>query len=698
MSHRFNRWIAVAGLAGLLIAGGSPACSSQARPRAPRWTTPWASSARRRGSRTSTARSRSSDPEPSTGSPRASTRRSRPATSSMPPRRRTSRSRSERGPTCARFVAEGHVSLDLRSVKASQTFEIDTPNAAFTIEHSGYYRVEVAGDSTRLITRRGGRASVTYASGTSSALVASEQVVISGADAPQLGTYAAPELDAWDRWNYARTQAHLDAASARYVPAGVYGADDLDRHGSWRVVPRYGAIWVPRGVAVGWAPYSAGRWIHDPYYGWSWVDAAPWGWAPYHYGRWVHVSGYWGWAPGPVVVRPRYAPALVAFFGGGGLSVGFSIGAPRVGWVALGWGEPIVPWWGPRGVRGVPRWAGWGGPRVVNNVVVKHKTVIHVKDIRHYQHSHVRNAFVAVEREHFGRRALADRRVRSARVEKYAPVRGELDLRPGREHRVASSRAAPRPSRKRHEGATPQEPPRHRSERSREANRRKERSTRSPNTRERPAPAAPQLRTRKPNPRHTQLARTDAPAARERRVAPASKRKAVRERAGSKRSKGKVRKKSGDGELATPQEPPRHRSERSREASRRKERSTRSPSTRERPAPAAAPTRARKPQPKHTKLARAEASKPASRHARPFGKARPCQVWAEGQRRIERLGPSRRAREPRLPQARQAEPAQGREGPGAPAQREGLAQGPPTARARKTKLKRAPVAPAFARS
>ena len=26
-------------------------------------------------------------------------------------------------------------------------------------------------------------------------------------------------------------------------------------------------------------------------------------------------NGYWGWAPGPIVVRPVYAPALVAFFG-----------------------------------------------------------------------------------------------------------------------------------------------------------------------------------------------------------------------------------------------------------------------------------------------------------------------------------------------------------------------------------------------
>ena len=69
-------------------------------------------------------------------------------------------------------------------------------------------------------------------------------------------------------------------------------------------------------------------------------------------------------AAGPRVVRPYYSPALVAFYGGSNFSVGVSFGgAPYAGWVALGWGEPVVPWWGPRGCRGQVRWAGWGGPR-----------------------------------------------------------------------------------------------------------------------------------------------------------------------------------------------------------------------------------------------------------------------------------------------------------------------------------------------
>jgi hypothetical protein len=340
-------------------------------------------------------------------------------------------------------VTNGHVSIDVRGRKVAQTVEIATPNAAFAIEHTGYYRVEVDGETTTLISRRGGRATVTTATGETSTIEASEQVVVTGTDAPQVETYAAPELDGWDRWNYARTDAQLDAVSARYVSSGVYGVDDLDHYGDWRVVPTYGSVWVPSGVAVGWVPYSTGRWMYDPFYGWSWVDDAAWGWAPYHYGRWVFVSGFWGWAPGPIVVRPYYAPALVAFYGGGGASFSFSFGPPYLGWVALGWGEPLIPWWGPVGCRGVPRWGGWRGPRIVNNVVVTHTTVINAREINVYQNARVQNAVVAVDRKQFGRRPVAEARV-SRRIEKLAPMH-DLEVKPDRRSFAAADGAARRP-------------------------------------------------------------------------------------------------------------------------------------------------------------------------------------------------------------------------------------------------------------
>ncbi len=344
-------------------------------------------------------------------------------------------------------LTTGRVSLDLRSRRASQTLEIDTPNAAFTIEHNGYYRVEVDGDTTTFTSRRGGRASVTPAAGDSAAIAPSEQVVVTGSDAPQVETWAAPELDAWDRWNYARSDDQMDAVSARYVPSGVAGIDDLDHHGDWRIVPTYGAVWVPRRVATGWVPYSTGRWLYDPYYGWTWVDDAPWGWAPYHYGRWVHVSGHWGWCPGRVVVRPYYAPALVAFFGGGGFSLGISSAPAQLGWVALGWGEPLVPWWGPARFRSAPRWAGWGGPRIVNDVVVRHETRIQVREINVYQNAHVHHAIVAVDRDRFGRRSHAEAKFVRAHAGKLAPLHGDLGVEPDRTSLAAASGPARRPPR-----------------------------------------------------------------------------------------------------------------------------------------------------------------------------------------------------------------------------------------------------------
>jgi hypothetical protein len=340
-------------------------------------------------------------------------------------------------------VAAGHVSLDLRALDPGHTVELDTPGAAFTIDRPGYYRVDVAPDRTSFVTRRGGVATMTPAGGAAASIATSEQVVVTGTGPNPVQTFVAPELDVWDRWNYARTEALIDTVSARYVPAGLSGVDDLDQHGAWRVVPEYGSVWVPQGVSTDWAPYTTGRWVWDPRFGWSWVDTAPWGWAPYHYGRWVHLDRVWAWAPGPVIVRPVYAPALVAFFGAPGVRV--AIGAPFVSWVALGWGEPCVPWWGRPGFVGRAWWGGWGGPRVVNNVVVNRTTVVNVRNITVYRNVGVQNAVVAVRPDRFGRGPVGDARIRQVDTRRLEPVRGAVDLRPDRASFAAASGRGVRP-------------------------------------------------------------------------------------------------------------------------------------------------------------------------------------------------------------------------------------------------------------
>ena len=328
-------------------------------------------------------------------------------------------------------ITGGHAALDLKTLPRGQSIEVDSPNAAFTINRPGYYRVDVDENRTAFSAGRGGTATVMPAAGETTDVAENQQIILEGTETVQVNVNAAPAPDEWDRWNYDRT-AQLGEAprSAQYVPPEIAGADDLDRYGDWREQPRYGHVWVPRDVRPDWAPYSTGRWVYDPYYQWTWVDDSPWGWAPYHYGRWVNFDGVWGWAPGPLVAAPVYSPALVAFFGAPGIGVSVGVGLPFVSWCALGFGEPIIPWWGHRGFVGRPYWGGWGGPRVVNNVVINNTRIVNVTNITKFQNVNVRNAMVAVDRNQFGRGRMEHVRLDPERVQRLQPVRGDLRVRP----------------------------------------------------------------------------------------------------------------------------------------------------------------------------------------------------------------------------------------------------------------------------
>jgi hypothetical protein len=329
-------------------------------------------------------------------------------------------------------VTGGHAAFDLQGMPEGQRIEVDTPNAAFTIDRPGYYRLDVDGGTT-FATRRGGDARVIPAGGEASDVPDGHQVVLQGTETATVNASGAPALDDWDRWNNGRSSEHPEhPQSAAYVPPDVAGSDDLDRDGDWRETPRYGHVWVPRQTPADWAPYSTGRWVWDPYYGWTWVDDAPWGWAPYHYGRWVDVGGYWGWAPGPFVSAAVYAPALVGFLGPVGVSVNVGIGipVPPFGWVALGFGEPVLPWWGPVGFVGRPYWCGWGGPRVVNNVVINNTRIVNATTINRFQNMGVRNAVIGVPHDQFGRGRIQPARLGPNQVRGLQPIRGSLGVRP----------------------------------------------------------------------------------------------------------------------------------------------------------------------------------------------------------------------------------------------------------------------------
>ncbi|HEV2064800.1 MAG TPA: DUF6600 domain-containing protein, partial [Thermoanaerobaculia bacterium] len=252
-------------------------------------------------------------------------------------------------------VGIGLASFSIWRLDENETFEVDTPNAAVTLDRPGEYRIDVDADgNTRILVRRG-RATVA-AGGGQVGLNSGEEMRIDGIDDPRYDVASAARPDSWDRWVNEREARIARARSHRYVSADIVGVDDLDEYGRWQDIPQYGRVWTPTSVGNDWAPYRAGHWVWQDPWGWTWISSEPWGWAPYHYGRWVNTASRWYWVPvAPSVRYASYSPALVGFVGGGsGWSASGSFGGRGgfVGWFPLAPREPLVPWWGRRGSAG----------------------------------------------------------------------------------------------------------------------------------------------------------------------------------------------------------------------------------------------------------------------------------------------------------------------------------------------------------
>ncbi|PYU84593.1 MAG: hypothetical protein DMG50_04010 [Acidobacteria bacterium] len=251
-------------------------------------------------------------------------------------------------------LTEGTLNVRVRRLEQDETFEIDTPNLAFSILRPGNYKINVneAGDATVVVVRDG-EGEVT-GGGSAYAIHPRETGTFSGADQLDADIHRLGDNDDdFDHWCGDRDRREDRSQSSRYVSSDVIGYEDLDDNGGWRPVPEYGAVWFPHTTIVGWAPYRYGHWVWISPWGWTWVDDAPWGFAPFHYGRWVTVGGVWGWVPcapravvGVAYVRPVYAPALVAWVGGPHFSIGIGIGGGGgvgVAWFPLGPREVFVP-------------------------------------------------------------------------------------------------------------------------------------------------------------------------------------------------------------------------------------------------------------------------------------------------------------------------------------------------------------------
>ena len=259
-------------------------------------------------------------------------------------------------------LSKGTLNWRVDASGEDQNNEIDTPTLAFVITQPGAYRVDVEEDGATTISLLSGAGTVYGQGGASYPLSGRQSWRITDPGLQDVAGMPLASTDKFDRWCNERDDRQQRSTSAQYVSSDVIGSGDLDTYGDWDRADDYGPVWYPRTVAVGWAPYRYGHWGWIAPWGWTWIDDAPWGFAPFHYGRWVYVHERWGWTPGPRRERPVYCPALVAFVGGHGWSVGVSSGAP-IGWVPLGPRDVYVPWY-------------HGSRRYFTNVNVSNTTII----------------------------------------------------------------------------------------------------------------------------------------------------------------------------------------------------------------------------------------------------------------------------------------------------------------------------------
>jgi len=325
-------------------------------------------------------------------------------------------------------LSQGSIILRARHLDDEDHLEIDTPNSAFTIERTGEYRVDVNADGTESdVTVWNGRGEVT-GGGASYDVVAGQRASFKGTDQLDHEIGQIPPHDDFDNFAMQRDGREDHAESYNYISPEVSGGADLDDNGSWHYVADYGEVWTPR-VAAGWAPYRYGHWVWVAPWGWTWVEDEPWGFAPFHYGRWAFVGASWCWVPGPVVVRPVYAPALVAFVGGG-----FHAGV-EVGWFPLAPREVFVPWYrtSPRYVTNVNVTNTRVNVTEVTNVY--NTTIINRTNVTRISYANQRvNAVTAVSHETFVNARSVSRNV--VRVDEReianASVVHRIDARPDR--------------------------------------------------------------------------------------------------------------------------------------------------------------------------------------------------------------------------------------------------------------------------
>jgi hypothetical protein len=249
----------------------------------------------------------------------------------------------------------GTLEARLYQYAKDDSLEIDTPNGALVPAEGGTYVVSVEPDGGGTVVDVVNGTLAVSGPGVERTLTSGRIVRLSGSDPVRVVALGPSYVDSQPAFaDLARRRERRDrmftsnGTASRFVSPGIPGWEELDDNGVWVVNAAGNHAWCPKDVGADWVPYRDGRWSWVEPWGWTWVGDEPWGYAPYHYGRWEMVANHecrsgWAWVPGPVVPRPVWAPALVAFVDGAALQL--KRGPDVEAWFPLGPREPFFPWY-----------------------------------------------------------------------------------------------------------------------------------------------------------------------------------------------------------------------------------------------------------------------------------------------------------------------------------------------------------------
>src|SRR5262249_38297125 len=141
-------------------------------------------------------------------------------------------------------LSAGALIVSVRDLQPGESYEVDTPNIALSLQQPGVYRVEVNDQGTATAVAVSDGSAQAAGGGQTVAIGAQQVVTFTGTDTLAWNSTTLGAPDDFDNWSAERERELAESASAPYVANDVPGTQDLDNYGHWEQAPEYGSVWI----------------------------------------------------------------------------------------------------------------------------------------------------------------------------------------------------------------------------------------------------------------------------------------------------------------------------------------------------------------------------------------------------------------------------------------------------------------------